>query len=144
MNRIVITMHSPRINRWVAMSGCVAILGTAACSSSGPTAVACTGDPVYGLAITVENAATGAPVTDSASVVISDGSYVESYHYLGAAGQPASGTIHAASERAGTYNISIRKSGYAAYDTAGVNVTKDACHVQPVQVIAKLDSVTAG
>ena len=72
---------------------------------------------------------------------------MESYNYLGAAGQPASGTISAAGERAGTYSISIRKTGFSPYDTTGVTVTKDACHVQPVQpvqVLAKLEPLAAG
>ncbi|MEO7104577.1 MAG: hypothetical protein ABI311_14310, partial [Gemmatimonadaceae bacterium] len=86
MNRNVINMHSPRIERWVALSVFIAILGATGCSGSGPTAVACTGDPVYGLAVTVQNAATGAPITDTAAVVIKDGAYVESYNSLGAAG----------------------------------------------------------
>jgi len=144
MYRSVINMHSPSRKRWAALTTCVAVLGATACSSSAPTAVACSGGTAYGLAVTVQNAATGAPITDSASVVIKDGSYVESYNSLGAAGQPGSGTIHAASERAGTYSITIRKPAFAAYDTTGVVVTKDACHVIPVQVLAKLQPLVAG
>ncbi len=134
MNRNVINMHSPRIERWVALSVFIAILGATGCS----------GDPVYGLAVTVQNAATGAPITDTAAVVIKDGAYVESYNSLGAAGLPTSGTIHAASERAGTYSITIRKTAFAPYDTAGIVVTKNACHVIPVQVLAKLSPLGAG
>jgi hypothetical protein len=92
----------------------------------------------YGITLKVQNAATGAPITDSATVVITDGSYVESYDYLGAPGQPTSGLLSAAGERAGTYSISIRKTGFAPYDTVGVKVTRDVCLVHPVRVTANL------
>lgn len=134
MNRNALKMHSSRTDRWMSLSICVAILASTACSGSGPTGVVCTTQFVYGLGITVQNAATGAAITDSASVVVKDGSYTESYT-LG--GQPG-GVIAAAGERAGTYSISIRKGEFAPYDTVGIKVTKDACHVQPVQVVAKL------
>ena len=141
MNQNVLKMRSPRTGRCVALAACAGILAATACSGSGPTSVACTAQFVYGLAITVQNAATGAQITDSASVVVTDGSYKESYT-LGATGQPG-GVISAAGERAGTYSISIRKAQFAPYDTAGVTVTKDACHVQTVQVVAKLQPLAA-
>ena len=141
MNRNVLKMRSPRSYRLMTLSVCIGILAAAGCSSSAPTAVACTGDPVFGLQVTIENAATGTPIIDSTSVVITDGSYKESY-VLPVAGLTP-GTISAASERAGTYSISIRRTGFAAYDTAGVTVTKGACHVQPVQVVAKLQPLAA-
>jgi hypothetical protein len=123
---------------------CIALLAATACSGSTPTGVACTEIFVYGIAIKVQNAATGAPITDSAAVRVTDGSYVESYNYLGQPDQPANGVVSAAGERAGTYAISIRKNGFAPYDTAGIKVTRNVCHVNPVQVIAKLQPTTGG
>ncbi len=126
------------IGRWTTIGGSVASLATLACSAAAPTGVACSQLYVFGIALKVQNAVTGAPVTDSASVLVTDGSYVESYGYLGPAGQPLSGMISAAGERAGTYSISIRKTGFMPYDTAGVKVTRNSCHVNPVAIIAKL------
>jgi len=136
------TRWPPLMERCVFLGTCVALLTAMACSGSTPTGVACTAIYVYGISLKVQNAATGAPITDSATVRITDGSYVESYNFLGPAGQPTSGTLSAAGERAGTYSISIRKAGFAPYDTSGVRVTKDVCHVHPVEVIAKLQPTT--
>ncbi|MEO7042627.1 MAG: hypothetical protein ABI035_10240 [Gemmatimonadaceae bacterium] len=141
MNRNVLKMHSPLTHRWMTLTVSVAIIASTACSSSAssPTGVACTTNIVPGLSITVANASTGAQIIDSAAVSITDGGYTESYT-LG--GQPG-GVISAANERPGTYNISVRKPQFAPYDTAGVTVTKDACHVQTVQVVAKLQPLAS-
>ncbi len=138
MTHDIVTRRPPPTGRRTILSACVAFLALTACSSSTPTGVACTAIYVYGISLKVQNATTGAAITDSATVRITDGSYVESYNYLGPAGQPASGILSAAGERAGSYSISIRKDGFAPYDTSGVTVTKDVCHVHPVEVVAKL------
>ena len=119
------------------------MISATACSISAPTVV-CTDQIVPGIVIKVQNAATGAPVTDSADVQVTDGSYVETYRYLGPPNQQLTGTITAAGERAGTYGISVRKIGFAPYDTAGVRVTKDVCHVHTVTVVASLQPIPSG
>jgi len=123
---------------------CLALVAATACSNSGPTGVACSQVYVYGISLKVQNAVTGARITDSAAVQIKDGGYVESYNYLGPADQPTSGVLSVAGERAGTYNISIRKDGFAPYDTAGIKVTRDVCHVHGVQVTANLQPAAGG
>lgn len=140
----IVTRRPPLTGRRAVLSACIILLATTACSSSTPTGVMCTALYAYGISLKVQNAATGAPITDSATVVITDGSYVESYDYLGAPGQPTSGLLSAAGERAGTYSISIRKNGFAPYDTAGIEVTRDVCHVHTVQVTANLDPRSGG
>ena len=137
MARDIITRRIPPTTCWRIFVS-VALLALPACSSSTPTGVACTAIYVYGISLKVQDAVTGARITDSAVVRITDGSYVESYNYLGPADQPTSGMLAAAGERAGTYSISIRKTGFAPYDTTGIKVTRDVCHVHPVQVIANL------
>lgn len=114
----------------------LAVLAMSACSSSTSPGVTCTANRVPGISLTVQNAVDGSPVTDSASIRISDGTYVETYNSLG-----STGVITAAVERPGIYAISIRKTNFAPYTTAGVTVTSDACHVQTVQVIAALQPV---
>lgn len=144
MRKQIITTRPPLTDRWRSLAVCVGVLAATACSGSTPTGLACSANYVYGLSLEVRNAVSGAPITDSASVVIRDGSYVESYGYLGPAGQPLSGRLSAAGERPGTYSISIRKAGFAPYDTTGIKVTGDVCHVHGVQVIAELQPTGAG
>jgi pectin methylesterase-like acyl-CoA thioesterase len=137
--RSILSTRSGASRRTVAIV--IGLVGLSACSGtvSAPPNVVCTMIYVYGLNIQVQNAATGAPVTDSATVKVTDGSYVETYNVL-----RSDGTIGAAGERAGTYSVSIRKNGFAPYDTAGVRVTRDVCHVTPVHVTAKLQQVAGG
>lgn len=130
---------APRLPAWTALgsgAALLAVLAMAACSSSTSPGVTCTANAVPGISLTVRNAADGTPVTDSANIHISDGSYVEAYGSLG-----TNGVISAALERAGTYAISVRKTNFAPYDTTGVRVTRDACHVHTVQVTASLQPV---
>jgi hypothetical protein len=129
---------------WRGLISLVGAIATTACSSGTAPNVACTLNYVYGLAIRVQNAATGSALSDSALVQVMDGAYVETYRYLGPPNQQFSGTISAAGERAGTYSIAIRKAGFAPFDTAGIRVTRDACHVHTVTVIANLQPVTGG
>lgn len=142
MNGDLITRRPPLISRRAILVMCIALFGATACS--GPTDVMCSLNYVYGISLKVQNAVTGAPVTDSADVQIRDGSYVESYNFLGPANQPFSGMLSVAGERAGTYSISIRKNGFAPFDTTGIKVTRDVCHVHGVNVTAKLQPLVGG
>jgi hypothetical protein len=144
METDIITRRPPPTRRAAIVGMCVALLAATACSNSGPTGVACSQVYVYGISLKVQNAVTGARITDSTAVQIKDGGYVESYNYLGPADQPTSGVLSVAGERAGTYNISIRKDGFAPYDTAGIKVTRDVCHVHGVQVTANLQPAAGG
>ncbi|MEO7217853.1 MAG: hypothetical protein ABI026_06640 [Gemmatimonadaceae bacterium] len=126
------------LSGWLAAAAtCFALLTAAACSGSSSTSpkAACTTDVVYGISLIIRNAATGTPITDSASVRITDGSYVETYTTVG-----PTGVIQAARERPGTYNISVRKTDFSPFTAGGVVVTSGACHVNNVQVIAALQS----
>lgn len=78
----------------------------------------------------------GALTAAGATVIARDGAYADS------ATVPADGSnstpVGLAGERAGTYSITVRKAGYQTWSKGGVLVTKDVCHVIPVQVTAKL------
>jgi len=137
MDRNLLKMRSFRADRWIPLMACIAIVSSTACSSSSPTGVACTDVTVPGLTITVQNAS-GAAITDSASISVTDGSYKESYNLDGKTG----GVVNAALERPGTYVVIVHKEGFAPYEADGVVVTKDACHVRTVQVLAQLQSAS--
>lgn len=120
------------------MSGCpgprpmLALLGltlfTAACDEGALSPVACTAQFVYGLQIEVREADGGAPAAQGAVATVTDGDYVE------VAAGPVSGfpealVIGAAGERAGTYDIEVARDGFETWDTTGVVVEEDICHV---------------
>ncbi len=94
---------------------------------------ACTADYVFGLSISVTDAAPAAPVGGVAAE-IRDGSWVDPQ--LAVVGN----TVMGAGERPGVYAITIRKSGYADWTKGGVTVrmTSDGCHVQGVHLDAAL------
>lgn len=137
--RSVAAVGRPRAGWLAAGATCLAVLAAAACSGSSATSpkVACAANIVYGISLIVRNAADGTPVTDSATVRITDGSYVETYSTPG-----PTGIIQAASERPGTYAISVRKTNFVPYAVSGIVVTSGTCHVNNVQVIAALQPAT--
>ncbi len=54
------------------------------------------------------------------------------------AGISATVSDAAAGERAGTYDVTIRRPGYSSFSQTGVVVTKNECHVNPVRLEARL------
>lgn len=48
------------------------------------------------------------------------------------------GQLAAAGERAGTYTVTIGHAGYASFTQTNVVVNRDACHVIPVKLEARL------
>jgi hypothetical protein len=103
------------------------------CDEGSLDPVACTTEYVSGLVLEVREAGTGAPAAQGAVATVTDGDYVE------VAAGPVSGDpnavfIAAAGERPGTYAIQVVREGYITWDTAGVVVEADICHVIPEQV----------
>jgi len=113
--------------------GAAVALFAAACqpmpSNGGGTA--CTMQFVYGISATVTDAATGANVTPGSYLVVREGSYVDSASAMG-------DFLAAAGERAGTYAVTIGRPGYSSFSQSGVRVTRNECHVNPVQLEARL------
>jgi hypothetical protein len=48
-------------------------------------------------------------------------------------------SLMGADERTGRYTVQIEADGYRPWDTAGVQVTADACHVQTERFTAALE-----
>ena len=86
---------------------------------------------VYGISATVTDAATGASITPGSYLVVREGGYVDSASAMG-------DFLAAAGERAGTYAITIGRPGYSSFSQSGVRVTRNECHVNPVQLEARL------
>jgi hypothetical protein len=112
------------------------MLVTAGCAAapSAPKGVVCTAQFVYGLSVTVNDAATAQPICDAQVIVVSN-NYRETLTAFPATG-PCSYT--GAGERAGVYDITASKAGYVAATQTGVRVEANDCHVIPVRVTLDL------
>jgi hypothetical protein len=109
---------------------------SAACTGSpqAPDRTVCTAQFVYGLAVTVKDEATGQLVCDAQVSAVSS-NYRETLLMFG---PPGTCSYAGAGERAGVYEVSASKAGYAAATTSNVRVDADACHVIPTRVTLEL------
>lgn len=83
------------------------------------------------ISVSVLDAATGDSAGVTPAGTVRDGEFEEA---LQAFGNSLSGPF----EREGTYDVSITAPGYAGWDTTGVVVTADECHVKTVVLTVRL------
>lgn len=125
--------------------GYVAVLLTAAsCKSEplnpDPDGVVCTLEARSAVTVRIEDSASGAGIAAGATLVLRDGAFVDSLAV------PANRTdlndfplsTMNTYERAGQYDITVRRNGYATWTRTGVAVTAGVCHVNGVTVTARL------
>jgi hypothetical protein len=105
----------------------------AACDEGSLSPVACTEQFVFGLQMEVREADGGAPAAQGAVATVTDGDYVEVVAGP-ISGGPDALFLVAAGERAGTYDIEVAREGFETWDTTGVVVDEDICHVITEQV----------
>lgn len=98
---------------------------------------ACTTEFVYGLVVTVADAATDAPPEAEVTLTVTDGDYVE---VVRATFDPIPEDLRllAAGERAGTYTVNVTADAYAPFERTGVRVEAGVCHVSPVEIDVRL------
>lgn len=109
----------------------VALLTLGACSSASTDPIVCDASARAGITVTIKDAETQEPLAASARGVVRDGAYVDSLMLAGPDSRVA------AYERAGTYSVEVRLSGYQHFNTSGIRVTKGTCHVN-AQVVPAL------
>lgn len=114
----------------MAGSGC---MGTR--SPHTPDGVVCTAQYVFGLAVVVQDKATGARVCDAEVVALAD-SYRET---LEAFGPSDSCSYSGAGERPGVYELRASKPGFQLATVSAVRVAADECHVIPARVTVNLE-----
>ena len=94
--------------------------------------VACNLNLVYGLIIVVTDSSSGAPLGGVETIVeVRDGAYVDTL-------PPFGNEYSGAGERPGTYSVKVQRSGYRVWQSSGIRVREDDCHVIPVRVSARL------
>ena len=118
---------------WVGL----AALALAGCGRETPTNLACTPSIERGIWVTVVDSLTGAAPSSEATLIARSGEYVDSAGPV----TPLPGSmllLTAVDERPGSYDLTVRSPGYAAWTRNGVQVTADRCHVRRVDVTARL------
>jgi hypothetical protein len=112
----------------------LAAVGATACGDE-PNPVVCTAIAVAALNVSVVDAATNQPLCD-AEVVVTDGGFRETLPVFPGSGADCrySGPF----ERAGTYDVTVRRAGYPTAVQSNIRVTSDECHVIGVPVTIRL------
>lgn len=115
----------------IALAAALGFVLTACGDGVGPV---CTAEAVFGLNLSVRDIS-GAPAAQGAIGVAIDGAYADTLEVFGDT------QMAGAVERAGTYEVTVSKPGYATWTTTGVTVTEDECHVIPVLLVVDLTPV---
>jgi hypothetical protein len=108
------------------------LFGTAGCGET----YTCHGMAIAGLSVQVLNEITHRPICD-AEVTATDGSHTE--RLSGAYGPEC--TYAGASERPGTYTITVTHDRFSPASVEGVRVRADECHVQTQSVTLNLSPI---
>lgn len=117
--------------------GCYSILiGALACSAS--ISPVCTQEARPALTVYVKDSLTNAGTASGASLVVREGSYEDSVAAPDGRPDLDNSPLSAAAERAGTYQVTVTKNGYATWVKSNVRVTKNLCHVNTVTLTALL------
>lgn len=122
-----------------AAAACVLLGLQASGCSDGP--VFCTAELVPGIAIKIVDAETGAAAACGASAWLVSGSWSELLDDAWNCSAPdslQSPWIEGAFERAGSYTVLVLKDGYVPWSRTGVRVSGYDCHVQTVNLEARL------
>jgi len=116
----------------LAIAASTAAAMVAACGGDSDPIFACTDIAVPGLSVTVVDSASGDTLPPPSVVVAKDGAYADT---AGSINAPHYSLVY---ERKGTYVVTVTHAGYSSWHRSGVVVTADRCHVQTVQLTAKL------
>lgn len=106
-----------------------------------PAHPVCTAEIRPAVDVRVVDSLSDLPLAGSSTLILQDGAFRDS-----TTTPPDATTNHlrgssASYERAGSYTVRVRRSGYAVWERAGVHVVADQCHVQTVQVEARLHAL---
>jgi len=113
------------------------LIGGTACSAASTSPV-CTQEFRPALMVYVKDSLTNTGTASGASLIARDGTFKDSVAFPDARPDLNDLNLNAAGERAGTYQVSVSKPGYATWIKSNVRVTKNECHVNTVQLTALL------
>ena len=114
----------------------VALLATVlGCEAVSPTT--CTDELRPGITVEVRDSTTGHATGAGAKLLVVSGTYRDSASYSADTPANVALLLSAAYERAGIYEVIVRKSGYVAWGNTAT-VRRDDCHVITVRLVALL------
>lgn len=116
----------------------LSVLAFGACDALDSQPVYCTGNFVWGLQVTVQDSATGAPSASGAQLIARDGVYADTSSFPPNRPDLDNQPLVGAGEREGTYTVTVRKAGFIDWERPNVVVAADECHVRPVALTARL------
>lgn len=121
--------------------GAVLVLVVQGCDIFGPTACDTIAKPA--LTVEVADATTGSPIV-GALVTATDGDYADSAVTI-LLERPGVALVDLATERKGTYDVSVEKEGYRLWTRKDVRVRSDesGCHVATVRLKAELQPLAS-
>ena len=95
------------------------------------------------ISVTVRDAATGAPIAAGSTLVLVDGSFVDSVTVPeGALSQNAMPLMTPRSmERRGRYQVTVRRAGYQDWRRSDVLVREGDCNVFTMHLVARLKAL---
>src|SRR5688500_4013415 len=105
---------------------------------SGPAVVSCSAEARPGIAVAATDARSGAALGDFTVVLRPEGAGAGAPRDSSRAAPAPPGVWYGASERAGRFTLRVTRTGYRPWDTAGVVVTRDVCHVRTVRLSVPL------
>ena len=98
----------------------------------------CTQEFRQGVVVYVKDSLTGAGVASGASLVVREGFFKDSAALPNSRPELNDVALAAAGERAGTYQLTVTRPGYATWSRSNVTVTKNQCHVNTIVLTALL------
>ncbi len=123
-----------------ALAIAAAILMTAACQDTGDPPTVCTTEARPSIAVQIRDSVSGSYVASGATLVIQHDAFIDSMVVPAAAPglNEMSISTPASAERAGVYDVTVRRAGYVTWTKPDVVVAQGQCHVSTVQLTARL------
>jgi hypothetical protein len=124
-------------NPVLIIGGLLVTLGLSGCAT-GPI---CTDDIKPAIEVTVQDAVSGSYLAVVPRGVVRDGAFQDSLRVWGSTAEspPRVVILAAADERRGVYSVQLEAEGYQPWDTAGVQVSRDDCHVHTAMFTANVE-----
>jgi hypothetical protein len=98
----------------------------------------CTQELRPAVMVQVKDSLTNVGTASGASLVVRDAAFTDSVAVPNARPDLNDWVLAAAGERAGVYQVTVSKPGYAKWVQSNVRVTKNQCHVNTVNLTALL------
>jgi hypothetical protein len=125
-----------RVSAFLSVAGLSVIVN--ACALTDSLATTCDAVFIFGVAVTVEDSASGQSTASGAQLIVRSGSYADSMSIPADRPDLDAAPLLGAGERTGVFILTVRKSGFHDWVRSGVRVAGDECHPRTTELVAKL------